>query len=426
MRDLGIDTPRVFVPLLTPCRYKGAHGGRGSGKSHFFAELLIETCLIEPTRAVCIREIQKDISHSVKQLLEDKISSMGVSSSFRILDNLIETPYDGHIIFQGMQNHTAESVKSLEAYKRAYVEEAQTISQRSLDLLTPTIRAADSELWFAWNPESPKSAVDQFFRGKNKRENMVCVEANWRDNPWFPEELRADMEYDKIYNPDKYLHIWEGNYRQVLEGAVYANEIREAIAEKRITKVPHIVGKPVVAIWDIGFADFTSIWFVQCIGHEFRVIDFYQNQFKKTAHYCMQMQQKKYQYSQIILPHDAAEERINTDRTTEQQVIDAFPNAQIDVLPNLGAGYKHLGIEAARNIFEQCWFDETNCEQGLEALKAYRFERDETTGTWSKTPLHDDNSHAADAFRYFAIAITEPQVYKSKDNPRRPKSWQSV
>lgn len=424
---LKIQTPRAFVPLLSPCRYKGAHGGRGSGKSHFFAEMMVETAFMQPIRAVCIREVQQSIKQSVKLLLEDKIQRLGFGSAFGVFDAEIRCPHGGLIIFQGMQSHTADSIKSLEGYDIAWWEEAQTASQRSLDLLRPTIRKDNSELWFSWNPESPRDPVDKFFRGKHKQEKAVCIEVNWRDNPWFPDSLRADMEHDKRYNPDKYLNVWEGQYRQVLEGAVFADEIRQALKDKRICRVPHIPNKPVAAIWDIGFADFTSIWFVQCIGGEFRIIDFYQNQFKKTAHYNKVMQDKEYQYDQIILPHDASEERLNTERTTEEQVSDAFPNAEVVVLPNLGAGYKAQRVEAARNIFPLCWFDEHNCEEGLRALKEWRYERDEHSQVWSRSPLHDDNSHAADAFTYMAIAITEPTKFKQpKRRNREGRSWQSA
>lgn len=412
--------------MLAPSRYKGAHGGRGSGKSHFFAELMVEQCIIKPTRAVAIREIQKSISQSVKLLIEDKIAAMGAGHYFRVLESHIEAPHDGIITFQGMQNHTADSIKSLEGYDIAWCEEAQTISQRSLDLLRPTIRKPDSEIWFSWNPETPRAPVDELLRGKNKVRNAVVVEANWKDNPYFPEVLRKEMESDKERNYDKYLHVWEGHYRQVLEGAVYAEEIRQAIQEGRITKVLPLANKPVTTVWDIGFADFTSIWFVQSVGSEFRIIDFYQNQFKKTAHYLQVLQDKRYKYDQIILPHDAAEERINTDRTTQQQVIEAFPNADVMVLPNLGAGYRATGIEAVRQIFEQCWFDEERCEVGLQALKEYRYEKDEISGAWSKTPLHDNNSHASDAFRYLAIAITEPFHFKAPKRSRENRSFMST
>lgn len=221
---LQIETPRKFVPLLQPARYKGAYGGRGSAKSHFFGELLIEDCLRLPgLRSVCIREIQKSLEQSVKRLLEDKIRSMGVGSYFHVQNNQIHTPGDGLIIFQGMQNHNSESIKSLEGYHRAWFEEAQNASQRSLDLLRPTIREANSEIWMSWNPNYKSDPVEKLLRGGVPHPNAVVVQANWRDNPWFPDVLREEMEYDRSRDLDKYEHVWEGGYQKASEARVFRN-----------------------------------------------------------------------------------------------------------------------------------------------------------------------------------------------------------
>jgi phage terminase large subunit len=223
---LRIETARVFKPLLRPVRYKGAHGGRGSGKSHFFAEALVEKAMLEPgLRWACIREVQRSLEQSVKRLIEDKIEAMGVGGAFRVLQTHIETPGDGIIIFQGMQNHTAESIKSLEGYDGAWVEEAQSLSKTSLKLLTPTFRKNNSEIWFSWNPKKDDDPVDVFFRsGENDNDpDFVCVEANWSDNPWFPEVLRRDMERDRARDPDKYAHVWMGQYESASEARVFKN-----------------------------------------------------------------------------------------------------------------------------------------------------------------------------------------------------------
>ncbi|MXV35776.1 PBSX family phage terminase large subunit, partial [Saccharibacter sp. EH611] len=157
---LDIQTPRVFAPLLQPARYKGVWGGRGSGKSHFFAEYLVAQAMMRPgLRAVCIREIQKSLNMSVKQLVTDKIMAHGLADKFELLDKEIRTPGDGVIIFQGMQNHTADSIKSLEGFDVAWVEEAQSLSAHSLKLLRPTIRKRGSEIWFSWNPSHAEDPV---------------------------------------------------------------------------------------------------------------------------------------------------------------------------------------------------------------------------------------------------------------------------
>ena len=224
MATLTIETPRVFKPLLYPSRYKGAHGGRGSGKSHFYAELLIERCLLNPgTRWACIREVQKSLEQSVKRLLEDKIETLAVGSMFNIKQFEIETPGGGLIIFQGMQNHTADSIKSLEGFDGAWVEEAQSLSQRSLDLLRPTIRKPGSELWFSWNPNMDTDPVDALLRGDNPPPDAVVVQANYRDNPWLPDVLKQELEYDQKRDPDKFAHVWLGEYQRNSESRVFRN-----------------------------------------------------------------------------------------------------------------------------------------------------------------------------------------------------------
>lgn len=222
---LEIKTPRWAVPLLEPARYKGAHGGRGSGKSHFFAELLIEEHVSNPDQSsVCVREVQLSLNQSVKRLLEFKIEELGVSHYFDVQDKMIKSKKgNGRIIFQGMQNHTADSIKSLEGYDRAWVEEAQSLSQRSLDLLRPTIRKPGSELWFSWNPRNADDPVDALLRGEESPPNATVIEVNFTDNPWFPDVLREEMEYDRGRDPDKYHHVWMGGYTRNSEARVFRN-----------------------------------------------------------------------------------------------------------------------------------------------------------------------------------------------------------
>ena len=220
-----IETPRVFAPLLQPARYKGAHGGRGSGKSHFFGEYVIEQHILDQNDStVCVREVQKSLDQSVKKLLELKIEAMNAGAYFDVQDARIKsTQGSGIIIFQGMQNHTADSIKSLEGYKRAWVEEAQSLSQKSLDLLRPTIRLPGSELLFSWNPNEETDPVDALLRGENPPPDAIVVEANYRDNPYLPDVLRAEMEYDRTRDPDKYRHVWLGEYARNSQARVFRN-----------------------------------------------------------------------------------------------------------------------------------------------------------------------------------------------------------
>lgn len=223
MSALEIQTPRWALPLLAPARYKGVHGGRGSGKSHFFAEMLVERSIVAKTDIVCVREIQKSLDQSVKKLIESKIEGLNAGAYFEVQDKKIHSAKGGLIIFQGMQNHTADSIKSLEGYDILWGEEAQTLSQRSLDLMRPTIRKPGSELWFSWNPSLESDPIDVLLRGAEPPPGSVVVEANFTDNPWFPDVLQVEMEYDKRRDPDKYVHVWKGGYIRNSESRVFRN-----------------------------------------------------------------------------------------------------------------------------------------------------------------------------------------------------------
>ncbi|RTL92659.1 MAG: PBSX family phage terminase large subunit, partial [Bradyrhizobiaceae bacterium] len=266
MSTLKIPTAKVFEPLLAPARYKGAFGGRGSGKSHFFGELLVETCQAERgTLAVCIREAQRTLAQSSKRLIEGKIAALGLGQGFRPFSDRIATPGDGLIIFRGMQDHTAESIKSLEGFRIAWIDEAQTLSARSLSLLRPTIRAPRSELWASWNPRRKSDAVDDFLRSR-KPDGAVVVKANWRDNPWLPAVLDEERRLDLALYPDRYEHIWEGDYVRTFEGAYFADLLAQARREGRIGKVAADPLLPLRAFIDIGgagaSADAFTIWIV--------------------------------------------------------------------------------------------------------------------------------------------------------------------
>lgn len=234
---LRIDTAPTYSALLKPSRYKGVFGGRGSGKSHFFAEMLVEHCILNPgTRAVCIREVQKSLKESAKRLIEDKIETLGVKG-FRIQNEQIITPGEGLIIFIGMRDHTKESVKSLEGFNIAWVEEAQTLSKGSLDMLRPTIRAENSELWFSWNPRLKSDPVDAFLRSDEPPTDAIVVKANYDANPWFPDVLEVERKDCVRADPDMYDHIWNGAYITSMPGAYYTQHIRKAREEGRVCRI---------------------------------------------------------------------------------------------------------------------------------------------------------------------------------------------
>jgi len=223
LSSLILNTPEVYEPLLYPARYKGAWGGRGSGKSHFFGELWLEESITEKLDFVCLRETLKSLEFSVKKLLESKIIQYNAGSYFEVQDRRILSKHGGVTIFEGMQNHTSESIKSLEGFDRSWFEEAQNASENSLTLLRPTIRKPNSQLWFSWNPDLETDPIDVLLRGDNLPPHSVVIKANYLDNPFLPDVLREEMEYDKRRDPDKYAHVWLGEYRRNSEARVFRN-----------------------------------------------------------------------------------------------------------------------------------------------------------------------------------------------------------
>lgn len=247
--------PEVFRPLTRPARYKGAWGGRGSGKSHFFGGFLVLETLRRQVRAVCLREVQNSIKDSVKQLIEDKIREYGLEADFDITDNEIRGPNDSLYVFRGLKNHTAASIKSLEGFNVAWVEEAQTVTQKSLDLLIPTIRADGSELWFSWNPDQPTDPVDVLMR-VNAPADAVVVRANYTDNPWFPAALEEDMRRDRQSDPGKYAHVWLGEYQSQADKQFISWDLVKQAQERQFRRE----GKPVLFGLDVArFGDDRSV-----------------------------------------------------------------------------------------------------------------------------------------------------------------------
>lgn len=411
MSVLRLPTAEVFEPLLEPSRYKGAWGGRGSGKSHFFAEKLIDDCLYEPGMlAVCIREVQKSLKQSSKRLIEAKLSafSLGEKDGFKVFNEVIQTPGDGLIAFQGMQDHTAESIKSLEGFKRAWTEEAQTLSTNSLQLLRPTIRAPGSELWFSWNARRKSDPVDAMLRGAQIPTGAVVVKANWRDNPWFTEELEQERQDCLRMNPDQYEHIWEGEYVTVSSGAYYAKQLTAAKDEGRIGKVSADPLMTIRAFWDIGGtgakADACAIWIVQFIGLQVRVLRYYEAVGQPLAAHVDWLRRNGYENALCVLPHDGAA----NDKVYAVSYESALRQAgfSVKVIPNMGAGAANRRIEAARRMFPSVWFDAEGTEAGRDALGWYHEKWDEARNI-GLGPNHDWASHGADAYGLIAVDHAE-------------------
>jgi len=407
------EIPRAFAGLDDPARYKGIYGGRGSGKSHNRAESLIERALdIKGSRAVCIREVQKTLKESSKRLIEDKIQQFGLNEShgFKLFNEVIQTPGDGIITFQGMQDHNAESIKSLEGFGVAWVEEAQTLSARSLQLLRPTIRAEGSEIWATWNPRRKSDSIDSMFRGGSLPTNSVLVRANWSDNPFFPDVLEQERLDCLSYDTDSYDHIWEGGYVTAVNGAYFARDLTLAREQRRIGRVSQDPLIPVRLFCDIGGtggkSDAFAIWAAQIIGKEIRVLNYYESVGQPIEAHLAWMQSQGYtpNKASVWLPHDGKTQ----DRVYDVSYQSAFAAAgyDVEVIPNQGKGAAMQRIEAIRRWFGSCWFNEETCQGGIDALGWYHEKKDDNRDI-GLGPEHDWSSHGADAFGLLAIAVEE-------------------
>lgn len=404
--------PEAYAPLLEPARYKGAWGGRGSGKSHFFAEQAIEDAVCFPgdygqgALIVCVREVQKSLKESAKRLIETKLNEfdLGETQGFRVFSDVIKTPGDGLIIFTGMQDHTADSVKSLEGYHRAWVEEAQSLSDRSLTLLRPTIRTEGSELWFSWNPRRPSDAIDQLLRGKAAPTDAKVIQANWRDNPFFPAVLEQERKDCLVNQPERYGHIWEGEYATVLEGAYFAQHLTQARLDGRIGFVARDPLLRIYAVWDIGSAsrkaDATAIWMVQFVGAEVRVLDYYEAVGQPFETHVNWLRDRGYERATCVLPHDGVKHDTVYQVTPHGFLREAA--FAVETVPNQGAGAALRRIDAVRRMFPAVRFNEDTTSAGREALGWYHEKRDEARAI-GLGPEHDFSSHAADAFGLLAI-----------------------
>lgn len=392
--------PNALEFIYQPARYKVLYGGRGGAKSWGVARALLQIGAQKPTRVLCAREFQSSIKDSVHRLLADQVETLGLSSFYRVEQQAIYGINGSEFGFEGIR-HNVNKIKSYEGVDIAWVEEAQTVSKSSWEVLIPTIRRDGSEIWVTFNPELDSDETYKRFV-VNPPPGAVVRKVNWIDNPWFPEVLRAEKDLLKQRDEDAYLNIWEGHCRVTLEGAVYAKELRAATQEERITKVPYDERYPVHTFWDLGWSDMCSIWFAQKAGFNYQIIDFYQARLEKLPHYLKMLQLKPYIYGIDYLPHDAEHGSLGSDSIASQMKAANRKVVTLERVRNI-----QLGINATRTLFGRMYFDESRCADGIQALRHYTYDIDEH-GQWSKEPKHDENSHAADALRTLGESIGLP------------------
>lgn len=399
---LAIETAAVYEPLLQPARYKGAYGGRGSGKSQFFGDLWLEENVSGKYDFVCLRETLKSLEFSVKKLLESKITTFNAGAYFEVQDRRILSKHGGVTIFEGMQNHTSESIKSLEGFDRAWFEEAQNASDKSLTLLRPTIRKKGSQLWFGWNPDLETDPIDQLLRGTELPPDAIVVEANYLDNPWLPDELRAEMEYDKRRDPDKYAHVWLGKYRRNSEARVFKNWIIEEF--ERPAGTVHRLGA------DWGFSVDPSV-LVRCDIEGNRLYVDYE---------AWQVGCEIVNLPELFMAVPESEKWPITADTARPETIshmqrNGFPKIRAAIK---GAKSLEEGVEFLKS------FDivvHPRCKHLINELTLYSYKTDPLTGQVLPV-LADKDNHVIDALRYALEGARRAMLTKRKPVIEKPRN----
>lgn len=386
--------------LFEPARYKAVRGGRGSGKSWGLARALLIQGAAKPTRVLCTREVQKSIAQSVHQLLEDQVAGLGLGSFYEVLRDEIRGKNGTEFYFAGLSDQTADTLKSFEGVDIVWCEEAHSITERSWNILTPTIRKAGSEIWVSFNPELESDETYRRFV-TSPPPDCVSVEMNYTDNPWFPPVLEQERLHAKAtMKPDVYAHIWEGKCKPAIEGAIYFDQMAQAGG--RIGNCPHDPYLKTHAIWDLGFNDSMAIILAQKVSSEIRLIHYLEGNQRTLADYSaelrgLRLDDQPINWGHHYLPHDGFAKRHQTGK------MDA------DVLGGLGWSVQKTpmmdvesGINRAREVFGRVYFNKERTAQLVEALKRYRRRINQTTNEPGE-PVHDAYSHGADAFRYMAI-----------------------
>jgi len=411
--------PEKLKCLFDPpsSRYRVLYGGRGGAKSWGVARALLILAAKDKLRVLCAREYQTSIKDSVHKLLSDQIQDLGLDSFYEITQASIRGKNGSEFFFVGLKNNIS-NVKSFEGVDICWVEEAQTVSKTSWNVLIPTIRKEKSEIWVTFNPELETDDTFQRFVVHSPKD-CVIEKINWSDNPWFPDTLRLEKDDLKERDIEAYNTVWEGICRQTVDGAVFAKEMQSAELEGRIMKVPYDPSKPVHAVFDLGWADATAIWFIQFIGMEIHLIRYLEDTQRTISHYLSVMQTFGYVYDTLWLPHDAQNKTLASNGRSIEEIVRA-------------AGYKVQitakvpvsdSINAARTVFPKCYFDREECADGLQCLRHYRYDVDPDTKMFSKSPLHDQYSHGADAFRYIGLVVNEPRKAKKQTTYQLPASW---
>jgi len=406
LAETEVRFPEKLEFLFKPHRFKVCYGGRGGAKSWGYARALLITGAERKLRILCTREVQKSIKDSVHKLLGDQIQELGLGQFYDVLTTEIRGKNGTEFIFAGLADHTAESIKSFEGIDRVWIEEAQAVSKRSWDILIPTIRKPDSEVWISFNPELDSDETYKRFV-LNPPPSAVVVKINYQDNPWFPEVLEAERLHCKATDPESYENIWEGNTKAAVDGAIYAKEIAASMESGRFANVPYDPKLKVHVVCDLGFNDAMAIILAQRQLSEIRIIDYIEDSHRTLDWYSATLKDKKMNWGKLWLPHDAKHKTLAAAGKSTEDIMRGL-GWITEIVPDAGI---EPGIKSARMALNQTYFDKTKSARLIECLKRYRRSIPTTTGE-PGSPVHDEYSHGADAYRYLSL-VADKMVNES-------------
>jgi phage terminase large subunit len=407
--EAQIDIPDAFIELIQPSnkwRHIVYHGGRSSGKSTTVATVLAALATQSPLRILCCREVQNSIADSVHKLLADVITKYKLPG-WEIGREYIRNRNGSEFIFRGVRGN-AQSIKSLEGIDICWVEESQSVSMESIDILIPTIRKAGSYFIWTFNRLSENDPVWERIASKPDERTYVRQVNSNEIESLLSEEVLHEREKMRKDNPELFEHVWLGQPLTVNTGSVFGKQLAQAREDGRIGSVPYDDALGCYTAWDLGIGDATAIWFFQVTtGGEIHFIDHYESSGEDLGHYISVIQNKPYQYNKHFLPHDANARELQTNMTRA----DFFRNRGINNVEVLRPTKFTLGTDdislVARPKFSKCWFDEEKCRRGLECLRAYHYEYDDKNKLLKDKPCHDWSSHSSSAFIYAMMAETE-------------------
>lgn len=390
--------PEKLGFLFEDYRYKVPYGGRDSAKSWSCARALLLQGAEQPLPIGCFREVQKSIKDSVHQLLSNQIEELGLTGFYEILRDEIRAPNGTFFRFAGLSSQTRDSIKSFEGLKRAWVEEAQSVSKRSWDILIPTIRAPDSQIWVTFNPDMDTDDTYQRFV-VNPPPNSSVVKVNFYDNPWRSKVLDAERERMRIEAPEDYAHIYEGHCRPAVDGAIYYKEVSRLRSEGRLRDVPYDPMLKVHVIADLGYNDFMALLLVQRVASEIRIIRYIEDRQRYIPSYSQELKELKLNYGTMYLPHDGKAKHL-TGASAEEQF--RALGWDVQIVPDIGV---ENGIRKTREVFHRLYIDRGNASELVNRLGRYR--RRVNADGQASIPMHDDESNGADGTRYLAIVADQ-------------------